>query len=556
MLVPHDARVLVHSRVTFSNRSIIALAALGLVVAALGTASVVPLFDPDEGYYPATAAESVDSGAWWDLRFNADARWEKPVLAYALIEGSFAAFGRGPVAARLPSALEGAALVLLVGGLVSRLAGRRAGACSAVVLASSLGVQVFARVAHPEIAVVLSIAVTELLLTMWLVLPHAERPRGLAALIGASIGYGLLAKGPIAVVVPALGIACAAPFVANLRERWGEALRDAAVAGLVGLALAAPWYAAMTFRHGVAFLHEGVWAQNVGRYTGQMDHGQSAATFLLAAVAGLMPWTGLLPAALWRLKRPAGDRRASIRLTVAIIAGSSLVFYSMSASKLASYSLALIPPMSVLIGLYLDDLLAAPRTRPAVPFLATGVALSALAAGLLAVPGLHGTVLRMRDVIGGVPAEQSGAALWTLVGPVAAVLIAGAVLVFWLSDRGRMTALYGVGLAAPLAALLAAGPLLSDAYPWQRFGRQMATEPGRAWIQNYRAPSLTFYAGRPIERVAGDEALEALVKDADSGWVILGADWTLKPPLADRVRAGRATVVDRTPRLALVRLLH
>ncbi len=536
-----------------ANRAVV-LAALGLVLAALGTASAVPLFDPDEGYYPATAAESVDSGAWWDLRFNGNARWEKPVLAYALIEGLFAAFGRGPVAARLPSALEGAVLVLLVGGLLSRLAGRRAGACGAVVLASSLGVQVFARAAHPEIAVVLSIAVTELLLTMWLVLPSGERPRGLAVLIGVSIGYGLLAKGPIAVVVPGIGIACAAPFVASLRGRWREALRDAAVAGLVGLAIAAPWYAAMTWRHGVVFLRDGVWAQNFGRYTGQMDHGQSAVTFLVAAVVGLMPWTGLLPAALWRLKRPAGDRREAVRWTVAIIAGSSLVFYSLSASKLASYSLALIPPMAVLIGLYLDDLLAAPRTRTLAPFLATSAALGVLALGLLAVPLLHGTVLRMRDVIGGVPAAQSGAALWFLVGPVAAVLIAGAILVFRLPDSGRVTALYALGLAAPLAAFLAAGPLLSDAYPWQRFGRQMATEPGPAWIQNYRAPSLTFYAGRPIERVAGDEALEALVRDAGEGWVILGADWEMKSPLADRLRAGRATVIDRTPRLALVRL--
>jgi hypothetical protein len=354
--------------------------------------------------------------------------------------------------------------------------------------------------------------------------------------------------------VPGIGIACAAPFVTSLRDRWREALRDAAIAGVTGLAVAAPWYAAMTWRHGMAFLHDGVWAQNVGRYTGQMDHGQSAVTFLLATVAGLMPWTGLLPAALGGLRRPRGDRRAAVRVSVAVMAASSLLFYSLSASKLVSYSLAIIPPMSVLIGLYLDDLLSMPGTKTAAAWRATSAALGALALGLLAIPLLHGRVLSLRDLVGGVPAAQNDATLWTLVAPVAFVLAIGAVLIFRLPFVGRVAALAAVGVAAPLAILLAAGPLLADAYPWQRFGAHMAAEPGPAWIQNYRAPSFTFYAGRPIERVVGDEALEALVRDAADGWVVLGADWAAKPPLADRIRDGRATIVDRTPRLALVRL--
>lgn len=537
------------------TRAITALAALALILAALGTASLVPLFDPDEGYYPATAAESVDRGPWWDLQFNGDARWEKPILAYALIEGAFAAFGRGAAAARIPSAIQGALLVLLAGGIVTRLAGGRAGASSAVVLASALGTQIFARAAHPEIAVVLSIAVTELLLVMWLVLPADRRWRGLPIWIGVSLGYGLLAKGPVAVVVPGIGAALAAPFVTDVRGRLGEAARDAAIAGTVAAAVAAPWYAAMTWRHGVVFLRDAVWAQNVGRYTGQIEHGQSAATFALAALAGLMPWTGLLPAALRGLRRPApgADARAAAQLALAIIAGSSLLFYALSASKLASYSFALVPPMAVLVGLFLDDAMDAPERTGGVSFLLTSAALGAFGLALLAVPLLHGSVLRTRDIIGGVPAQGDGT-FWPLVLPAASVLLAGSLLVLWLPVRGRIAALWATGLAAPLVILLAAAPVLGDAYPWQRFGRQMAAEPGPAWIQNYRAPSLTFYAGRPVERVAGDEALEAIVRERGSGWLIIGADWASRPPLADRLRDGRAAIVDRTARLALVRL--
>ena len=105
-----------------------------------------------------------------------------------------------------------------------------------------------------------------------------------------------------------------------------------------------------------------------------------------------------------------------------------------------------------------------------------------------------------------------------------------------------------------LVALLTLAPMLDDAYPWKRFGEQIARAPGHAWIQNYRAPSLTFYAAQPIDRVAGDEDLATLLATTDKGWVILGADWVQKPELANRIHAGRATVIDSTPRLALVQL--
>lgn len=539
-----------------TSRSIAFFAALGLFVAALATASRVPLFDPDEGFYPATAAESVAAGSWWDLRFNGEPRWDKPILAYALIEGSFAVFGTHAVAARLPSALEAAALVLLVAGLLSTLTGPRAGACAAVVLASTLGVQVFARAAHPEIAVVLSIAATELLLMMWLTMPGTSKPRGLALWIGLSLGYGLLAKGPVAVVVPLIGALAAAPFVTDLRGRWMEAVRDALTAGVVGLAIAAPWYVAMTVRHGTAFLENSLWAQNIGRYTGQIEHGQSAWTFIAATVVGLMPWTGVLPAAFARVSlvsRP-NDRRNAVRLTATIIAATSLIFYAASASKLASYSLALLPALAIVVGLYLDEMVDAPRRRASMAFVLTATALAALAVGLWILPSLQGTVLRTRDVIGGVPATQDGSAFAPLARSVSVVLLAGAVLLFALAPRGRIAALYGVGLVAPLVALLTVAPMLDDAYPWKRFGEQIARAPGPAWIQNYRAPSLTFYAAQPINRVAGDEDLASLLATTDKGWVILGSDWAQKPALADRLRVGRATVVDSTPRLSLVQL--
>lgn len=529
-------------------------AALGLLLVALATASRLPLFDPDEGYYPATAAESVDAGAWWDLRFNGEPRWEKPVLAYALIEGSFSVFGRSAAAARLPSALEGAGLILLTGLIVSKLAGRRAGDLSAIVLASTIGVQFFARAAHPEIALVLSMAVTEMLVVWWLVSPPAERPRTLPFLIGLSLGYGLLAKGPVAAVVPGLGAICVAPFVLSLRDRWRPMLIDALTAASVALAIAAPWFIAMTMRHGSTFLHDALWTQNVGRFAGEMEHGQSSAAFFLATIIGVIPWAGFLPAAFWSVRRPRGERRDAVRFAFAAIAVTSLLFYSLSASKLVSYSLALVPPLAIVVGMYLDDALYEGRARATAAFRATSAGLALAGLALLALPLLRGNTLRMRDLIGGVPSNQGASSVWWLIGPMAFVLLLGAVLVLLLPVRRRVGALYGVGLAAPLALLLSAGPLVDDAYPWRRFGNEISKIGGPAWIQMYRVPSLTFYAGRPVQRLRDDAELELVLDRAYTGWVILGSDWAAKPLLAERIGSGTASIVERSARLILVRL--
>jgi 4-amino-4-deoxy-L-arabinose transferase-like glycosyltransferase len=181
-------------KTTFSKFVLVTVSsAVSLLLLCLLTAPFAPLFDPDEGYYPATAAESVASGSAWDPRLNGEPRCDKPILPYALIEGAFSLFGRRVAAARVPSALQDTALVLVVGFLVWRLAGPRAGALSAVIVSTTAGIQIFSRVAHPEIGVVLSVVTTELLLCLWLIWPVDAARLHLAVAAGVSVGYGVLA---------------------------------------------------------------------------------------------------------------------------------------------------------------------------------------------------------------------------------------------------------------------------------------------------------------------------------------------------------------------------
>ena len=299
--------------------------------------------------------ESLRTGEFWDLRFNDAPRWDKPVLTYALIEAAFVAFGESASAARLPSAIEGALLLFIIGMSVMRCAGVRAGALCSLVAGTSIAFSIFARVAHPEIGVVLSVVTTDLLVCLWLTATDPRTRRRLAGAAGVSLAYGILAKGPVAVVLPALAFLAVVPFVWTVIE-LPRLVRHALVAMAVALALAAPWYIAMTFRHGAAFLYESLWLQNVGRYSAAAyGHRAGSLSLVLPTLIGLLPWTGLLPATCrqlqWRPRMP----RELLRLYMFLSALTAFGFYSLSSSKLPSYAFACVPLFAVVVGLWLDD---------------------------------------------------------------------------------------------------------------------------------------------------------------------------------------------------------
>lgn len=498
-----------------------------LFAAALLTARTTPLFDPDEGYYPATAAESVDAGRPWDPQFNGAPRWDKPILTYALIEGSFAVFGRNVFAARLPSAVEGAILVLIVGLVVSRVAGDSAAGWSAAALAVTVGVQAFSRVAHPEIGVVLAITAAELLLVIYLVTQEPRIRRRTAALIGVALGYGLLDKGPVAVVLPALTLPVAWVLIRGWRLPSRRGWIDGATALAVALAIAIPWYVAMVVRHGEPFLAEAVWRHNVSRYS-RADLGHRASVFALVVptLLFMLPWTAFLPAAVRSVRRSDRSPAGILRIVMACGAATAFVFYSLSASKLPHYALACVPPLTVLVGLHIDRMLAWDPFRAKHEFRATALIYFALAVALVVLPWLVGSRFTAKELFGGSP-ERGGEirrmlelACWS-VAAIAAVYAASLLAV---SPRRRFTLLVSLGAVLPLALLLAATPLLHDAYPWDQLGGRIRGTMLPVWMVGPRAPSLTFFSGRPVARVTEAELSEILSVGTE-GWIIVDRGW-------------------------------
>jgi 4-amino-4-deoxy-L-arabinose transferase-like glycosyltransferase len=352
----------------------VALATAVLCLPFLGT---LPLFDPDEGYYPAAAAESLAHGHPLDLTLNGEPRWNKPPLSYALMQAGILIFGRNEFAVRLPSVIEGAALVAILGLLVARVAGGRAGLLASVVLASSLGFQVMTRAAHPEMGLVLGTCVAQALFALWFVSPAGARPRWAWWAAGLAMGFGFLAKGPSALAMPALML-LAGMFVVprDGRPSWGELGRAFGGAALLALVLACPWYLWMGSKHGDAF-----WSVAFGQmeHLTEERHGgfRSWPFFFVPILVGaFLPWILFLPSGLRALRRSDPAPAARFTLLMALAAGTSFLFWSLSASKNPHYALVFLPPLAAMLGVWSStatSLLARP------PFIAS-VAILALTA--------------------------------------------------------------------------------------------------------------------------------------------------------------------------------
>jgi len=486
---------------------------LALWLAGLGLA---PLFDVDEGAFAEASREMLASGDWWHTTLNGADRFDKPILVYWLQAASLWLLGSTEFAVRLPSALCAWAWCLATAAFVAPRWGRPAAVASAVVLATSLGPLLIGRAATADALLNLLIALT--LFDLWRGLEGGDaptgQPGGLSAGRGAWrrawvwAGLGLLAKGPVAVVVPAGALLLWAALQGRptWRRLW-QAGRDWR-GPLIALAIALPWYAYALHRHGQAFVDGFFLRHNLQRFSGPLEgHGGSAFYHLLLLPLLLLPWTPLLLPLLRQWRRwwqaPAGRFLLAWALFV-------LGFFSLSGTKLPHYMLYGITPLAVLLGCVLCS-----GTR------AAGLAVLACCAGLAALGAaspwlLAGAVHRWGDgfwraMVAGPglpPGPDLGAA--ALVG---LLLLAAAV---WLWRQPRQTA-----AAALVAALGVAQWCSLQVLPWwgqalqgptKALALQAAAQGGHLVQWQLHQPSAGFYRGQPVPRRAPQAGELALTR--------------------------------------------
>jgi hypothetical protein len=327
-------------------------------------------------------------------------------------------------------------------------------------------------------------------------------------LAAAGAALGTLAKGPVALVLPALaaaGLALAERSLAPVRR-----LRPVAVLGIAA-ALAGSWYGIALWQEGGAFA--GVVArENWQRFLAGDDHVHGAGYLVPLVLVGLLPWTPILPLALVPLRRTL--RRPETRLAASWVL-SGFVFYSLAAAKRSVYLLSLYPAVALLLAAGVaappaEDRLARAARFGATLYMPGGVVLAAVAALLAA--GVDASAplrpwLRPADAAGAAVVVSAAQAAAPLLGALAVLTAVAAVLVGRAARRARWrTVVLTVAWLAVLwtaAFQSAVHPAIARTRSLRAFLTQVDTlvpKETSLYVVFPVDPGLLFYAPRPVSR--------------------------------------------------------
>lgn len=278
----------------------VALAAA--VVIRLLTMGLYPFTDTTEARYAEVARKMVELGDWITPWYDYGVPfWAKPPLSTWLTALSFKVFGFNEFAGRLPHFLVATVTAWIVWDWIRRSHPRTA-QLSLALLCGTLVFSVAAFAVMTDMS--LALATTMVMRGFWCHL-HPEEATGRLRwdgqwLLFAGLGLGMLAKGPVVIVLSGLPIVGWALATGNFVRVWKS---FSWIKGLlVVVAIAAPWYVRAEMRT------PGFWAyffvgEHWKRFTeaGWMGdrygsaHASARGTIWLLALGASMPWPLLLP---------------------------------------------------------------------------------------------------------------------------------------------------------------------------------------------------------------------------------------------------------------------
>lgn len=343
------------------------------------------LIDETEPLFAEAARQMTVTGDWITPYFNGDTRFDKPPLIYWLMAIAYKFFGVNEWSARLPSALSALALTLISGYTLwhfGQPTSSQSASCQAPPSTSSLSSPSASSTPSPAPFTAL-LGTTMLILNAytfgWGRTGHSDMLLSACmggALLAFFLGYvqpkrptqqywylafyvlmalAVLAKGPVGIVLPGLIIASFLLYVGNV----GKVLRELHLirGGLIVLALAVPWYVLTTLANGEAFIDSFFGYHNFERFTMVVNRHKEPWYFhFLVVIAGFLPWSIYLPAAIAQLhplhrkiwqQQPRSHHLGIFALSWFLVV---LLFFTVASTKVVSYTLPLVPAAAILVA--------------------------------------------------------------------------------------------------------------------------------------------------------------------------------------------------------------
>ena len=488
---PAKGLVAVFNYTAYSHGRAVALLIVVSLIAFLPGFFQIPPIDRDEAYFAQATKQMLETGDYVDIRYRDDVRYRKPVGIYWLQAAVVKTAETIGVAGartkiwlyRVPSLLGALGAVLATYWCALAFVGRRGAVLAALMMAVSALLGVEARLAKTDAVLLLTVVAAMAVLARAYLAPRqagaAALDWKLAAIFWTALAAGILVKGPL--ILMFVGLAAATLCVLDRSAMWLRPLRPIYGIGWL-LLLVLPWFVAIYWRVGGAFLIDAVDKDMLAKITGaQETHGAPPGLYLILFFVTFFPGAplaGLAAPAVWAVRR-----EAAARFLLAWLVPSWIVF-ELVATKLPHYVLPLYPAIAILIAGALETNVLS-RHR----WLMRGMVWWFVVPVVASIIGVVGVIVISRE---------PGLLAW----PFFTAAIVCGLFAWWLfEDDGAERSFGRAGAATILMAIGLYGvivPALEPAFPSVALAEVLRDAPCQhpvAASVGYEEPSLVFLAG-------------------------------------------------------------
>lgn len=338
--------------------------------------ATLPPTDRDESLFAQTSKQMIESGNYTDIRFQNEPRYKKPIGIYWLQSISVRLLNPHHLneiwAYRVPSLIGATLAVVMTACLGALLFGPAVGFLAAIMMAGCLILNVEARLAKTDAALLGSIMVAQYAMARaYIGFESKTVTRGIFFVFWTALAAGILIKGPVILLIVLSTLLWLRWTEKNLT--WFGALKP--FAGILyTLLLIAPWLAAITLVSNGAFIGQSIGHDFFGKLFQSQGHKfMPAGVYLLAFPFTFFPfalWAFLSVPDIWQKRREPG-----VRFCIGWIVPSWLVF-ELVFTKLPHYVMPLYPAIALLAAKAVLDgfpALAASKRLRWLPPLASGI---------------------------------------------------------------------------------------------------------------------------------------------------------------------------------------
>jgi 4-amino-4-deoxy-L-arabinose transferase-like glycosyltransferase len=382
-------------------RSLILTAVIAVFfISLIGSLPLLSRYHFDEGWYTNAAIEMVRAGDYLTPRYpDGSVRFRKPILTYWVLVTSYAAFGIGLVASRLPFLLAGSAVVWITYRMARSMTGDKPTAVlAAAVLGSNIEFMESSTKATPDMLQCLFVT-----LSLWgaaeLVFRRSRESRWYALLyVGA--GLAIATKGMLAIVsllfvwgFVRLGCSTDGEGVDLMRRGWLA----------VGLLIPLSWFAASTFMQGGLAMSTLFEDQIGGRLEGAHTLIlPNFASYLFTPLRFFAPWLILIGIAVLMQRGLLSAYAASRKPLVWFALGwllVNIVIFSFGNLMRSRYLLPTYPLTAVLVADVLGQCLRSNAAALSIERVVRWVVIASVSAGIIVAAA--GMRLDLRMFVGG-----------------------------------------------------------------------------------------------------------------------------------------------------------